>query len=137
MKREVIREHSITYDQDFKYSVMEQKLYTSINEFIKYLNCDRMINKRESVFYIPDETEDRSGNYKYEVGDDVVFLNYDYSSSRGKILELTKHGMNNQLWNHYLIELSDGKTKIVDESDIFKVDESNIFKVIDQTQDKT
>lgn len=105
------------------------KLYTSISEFKKYLNSDRMINKSESNFYIPDETEDRSGNYKYSVGDVVVFLNYDYSSSRGKILELTKRGMNNQLWNYYLIELSDGKTKIVDESDI--------LKVIDQTQDKT
>jgi hypothetical protein len=92
---------------------MSKEMREQIN---KVKNWNPFLN--ESNFHIPDETVDRTGNYKYDVGDVVVFLNYDYSAKRGKIVSLEKRGMNNQLWNHYLVELEDGKTTIVDEGDI-------------------
>jgi hypothetical protein len=105
----------------FIYKVKINTMSKEIRQMIdKVKNFKQFVN--ESNFYIPDETVDRTGNYKYDVGDDVVFLNYDYSSKRGKIVSLEKRGMNNQLWNHYLVELDNGKTQIVDEHDILDDD---------------
>jgi len=92
---------------------MSKEMREQIN---RVKNWKQFLN--ESNFHIPDETEDRTGNYKYKVGDAVVFLNCDYSTKRGIIVSLEKRGMNNQLWNHYLVKLDNGKTEIVDEHDI-------------------
>lgn len=85
---------------------MSKNIKTSLNEFLCEQNNFSMI------------PSDKSGDYKYEEGDFVLFANANYSENRGTIVELTKSGMNNQLWNYYKIKTKTGKIETIDENDI-------------------
>jgi len=81
----------------------------TFEEFTESLN-----NERFSM-----SPKDSTGNYKFKVGDKVLVTQHDYSERLGKIVSLTKSGMNHQVWNHYNVLYNDnGRISLEDEKDI-------------------